>query len=56
MDKNRTSSELKISIEDWIPKIYKFFKEHPTLDRWIFNADESAIKINMDNLMAGFWR
>ena len=53
MDKNKTSSELKISIQDWIPKITEFLQQHPTLNRWIFNADESPIKIGMDNLMTG---
>ena len=45
MDKNRTSIQLNISIQDWIPKITEFLQEHPTLDRWICNRNDRRSRL-----------
>ena len=49
--KKRTSNSLIIDVETWIPKITKFLDEHPTLREWIFNADESWIRVTDGDLV-----
>lgn len=46
LDKNRTRKNLVMDVQTWLQKIETFLQDHRTLPRWIFNADESPIRVS----------